>query len=155
MTMPKYFDQFGLKEPKDRLQTIFAFSEGQLGSTAWEIINKDKNRMTSFMLAMGAAEDIVPALGTYDLGWAVEEAAKSEDRALVVDVGGGKGQALKAILRDTPGLPRHRCVLEDLPEIIEENKQNDPDLAGIQMVGMDFHSDQPVKGQLTVFRTVV
>lgn len=76
----------------------------------------------------------------------MEEAAKPDHRALVVDVGGGEGQALKVILRDTPGLPRNRCVLEDLPEIIEENKQqNELDLASVQMVGMDFHSEQPVK----------
>lgn len=101
----------------------------------------------TFMLAIASREDVVPALGTYDLSWAVEEAAKPDGRALVVHVGGGKGQDLEALLRDTPVLPRNRCVLEDLPKIIKENKQqNESDLAGVQMVGMDFHSEQLVKG---------
>lgn len=52
LAIPAYFDKFGLKEPTDRLQTIFAFGEGELGSTTWEIIHKDKNRMMTLMLAM-------------------------------------------------------------------------------------------------------
>lgn len=144
--MSKYFDQFGVAtEPKDRLQTILAFAEGRLGSTAWEIHHSSEERLQVFMLAMGSIEEEMPPLGAYDLSWAVREVEKSADRALVVDVGGGKGQALKGILKVTPGLPRNRCVLEDLPEVVEANKQ-DADLADVQMVAMDFHNEQPIKG---------
>jgi hypothetical protein len=106
--------------------------------------------MMTFMLAMASSEDVVLALGTYDLSWAVdpvEEAAKPDGRALVVHVGGGKGQDLEALLRDTPVLPRNRCVFQDLPKTIKKHKQqNESDLAGVQTVGMDFHSEQLVKG---------
>jgi hypothetical protein len=150
--MPRYFDRFGLAtEPKDRLQSVLAFSEGRLGSTVWEIVNSSEQRLNVFMLAMAAVEEQMPALGgDYDLGWVVEEASKSAadpDRVLVVDVGGGKGQALKGILKATPGLPPSRCVLEDLPEVVEAAGRDDAELAGVQMVAVDFFKEQPVKGK--------
>ncbi|KAK4239080.1 O-methyltransferase-domain-containing protein [Achaetomium macrosporum] len=152
VAMPKYFDQFGLAtEPKDRLQTVLAFSEGRLGSTVWEIINSSEQHLKVSMLAMAAVEEQMPALGSYDLSWAVEEARKSADRVLVVDVGGGKGQALKGIFQATPGLPRHRCVLEDLPEVVETAGRDDAELADVQMVAVDFFKEQPVKGALVYY----
>jgi hypothetical protein len=146
--MPKYFDHFGLDaEPKDRRQTVFAFAEGRLGDTVWDICNSSEERLQIATLAMAAAEEQMPPLGVYDLSWVVEEATRSEDRALVVDVGGGRGQALKGIFKVTPGLPRHRCVLEDLPEVIEATKLDYAELADVQMVAMDFFKEQPVKGK--------
>ncbi|KAK3308970.1 O-methyltransferase-domain-containing protein [Chaetomium strumarium] len=152
VAMPRYFDRFGLAaEPMDRLQSVLAFSEGRLGATVWEIANSSEQRLRVFMLAMAAVEEQLPAIGDYDLGWAVQEASRSADRALVVDVGGGKGQALKGIFRATPGLPRHRCVLEDLPEVVEAAGRDDAELAGVQMVAVDFFKEQPVKGALVYY----
>jgi hypothetical protein len=146
--MPKYFDQYGItEEPKDRLQTIVAFAEGRLGSTAWDIHHSSEERLRVFMLAMGVIEEQMPALPAYDLSWAVAEVAKSADRPLVVDVGGGRGQALKGIWKATPGIPSSRCVLEDLPEVVEAAKREDPAMADVQTVAVDFFKEQPVKGK--------
>ncbi len=146
--MPKYFDHFGLAaEPTDRLQTVLAFAENRLGSTVWDISHSSPERLEVFMLAMAGVEHLMPALGAYDLGWAVAEAARSQDRVLVVDVGGGRGQALKGILAVTPGLPQSRCVLEDLPEVVEAARREDAELAEVQMVVVDFFREQPVKGK--------
>lgn len=98
LAIPAYFNKFGPKERTDRLQTIFAFGEGELGSTAWEIIHNGKSRMMTFTPAMASSEDVVPGLGTCYLSCAVEEAAKPDDRALVVDVGGERGRRLRLSL---------------------------------------------------------
>jgi hypothetical protein len=145
--MPKYFDQFGIVEPKDRSNTIYAFAEGRLGSTVWDINHADEHRLKTITLAMGSVEEMLPALGLYDLSWVVQEAAKAEDRPLVVDVGGGRGQALKGMFAATPGLPRNRCVLEDLPEVVEAVRKEDAEMAEVKMVGIDFFKEQPVKGK--------
>jgi hypothetical protein len=146
--MPRYFDQFGLAtEPTDRRQTVVAFAEDRLGSTVWDINHSSEERLQVFMIAMAGIEELMPPLGAYDLSWAVEEGTKSDDRALVVDVGGGRGQALKGIFKATPGLPQHRCVLEDLPEVVEAARRDDPELAEVRMVAMDFFKEQPVKGK--------
>ncbi|KAL2173818.1 S-adenosyl-L-methionine-dependent methyltransferase [Thermothelomyces heterothallicus CBS 202.75] len=150
--MPEYFDRFGLgTEPADRLQTVRAFAEDRLGSTVWEILHSSEERLRVFMLAMGVIEEQMPPLPAYDLGWAAEAAGRDVDRPLLVDVGGGRGHALLGILKLTPGLPAHRCVLEDLPEVVEAARREVPELAEVQMVAMDFHKEQPVRGALVYY----
>ena len=151
--MPSYFTRFGLTEPTDRHNTVIAFAASALGSTLWEIVNQSPARLSTFMLAMGAAEAQMPPLGPYDLSWVVERAraTENEERAVIVDVGGGKGQALKGMLAVTEGLRelRGRCVLEDLEEVVEAMREGEGggELEGVKLVGMDFHKEQPVKGQ--------
>ncbi|KAK3329856.1 S-adenosyl-L-methionine-dependent methyltransferase [Apodospora peruviana] len=154
--MPKFFTETGLKEPTGRLNTAYAYGQGQPGATVWEIMGQDKERMGNFMMAMGDLTQNWPFLGTYDLSWAVSHVDdKDEDggqRALLVDVGGSRGHAIKAIIEATPGLPASRCVLEDLPEVVDAVKKSaDPDLGEVRLVGMDFHAEQPVKGALVYF----
>ena len=38
-------------------------------------------------------------------------------------------------------------MLEDLPEVVEAARREDPELADVQMVVMDFFKEQPVKGK--------
>jgi len=151
--MPAYFDQFGLKEPTGRLDTVSAFAFGQLGRSVWDILSDHPDRLRNMMLAMVAMEQIFPSLGSYDFSWALA-ASKDNDRAVLVDVGGGKGQAVRAILQATPGLPAHRCVVEDLPQVVEGAKSSadsDLEMADVRFVGMDFHAEQPVKGALAYY----
>lgn len=156
--MPKYFDRFGLTaEPTDRLQTVLAFAEGRLGSTVWDIQHADEERLRVFMMAMGVIEEQMPPLGAYDIGWVVKETARQpadDQRPLLVDVGGGRGHALKGILKLTPDLPANRCVLEDLPEVVEAARREVPELVDVQMVAMDFHKEQPVKSK-DLFHTTI
>lgn len=104
--------------------------------------------MRTFMQAMDAAEESWPTLGTYNLDWIVPKASEFPERALVVDVGGGKGHCLKNMCKAIPGLAMKRCVLEDLPEVLEQAKKlDDPVLRDAQLVPVDFHKEQPVKGE--------
>ena len=70
-------------------------------------------------------------------------------------MGGGAGHALQAIVKATPGLPMSRCVVEDLEAVVEEAKAKATDeLKEAQFVAMDFHSEQPVKGEPKAATTV-
>lgn len=151
--MPSYFTQHGLREPVGRHNTIFAHAAGSPDATVWDIMNRDHDRMVDFMLGMSAFEEVYPAAGSYDFGWAVKKATAESggddgnDRTVLVDVGGGKGHAVKAIRAETPGLRAEWCVVEDLPAVIEQAKaMDDPELRGARFVGMDFHEEQPIKG---------
>jgi hypothetical protein len=149
--MTKYFDQYGLKEPTSKLDTIFAYAFNQLGTPVYEILSSDQGRPKNMMLAMSSMEQAYPSLGTYDLSWAVES-TNINTRPVLVDVGGGKGQSLKAMISATPGLTPYHCVLEDLPQVIEAARSGaDTELAGARFVGIDFHNEQPVKGALVYF----
>ena len=59
-------------------------------------------------------------------------------------MGGAKGHTLDAICKQTPGLPIERCVLQDLPEVIDHAKGT---VVGPQLISMDFFNEQPTKGK--------
>jgi len=98
----------------------------------------------------------MPIAGIYDFGWvvALAESDLSSDRPVFVDVGGGKGQAIKAITKEFPGLPTHRCVLQDRPEVIKSVEAlAEPEIKTVQKMAIDFHKEQPVKGMLSYIPT--
>ncbi|OAQ87289.1 cytochrome b561/ferric reductase transmembrane [Purpureocillium lilacinum] len=144
---PAYFDQYGRKEPTGRYDTIHAFAAGDPKLTVWEHTNRDPVKKSYFMTAMMAMASRMPTTGSYNFAWVLDKMHEAPDRALVVDVGGGKGHALQAIQKVTPGLPMSRCVVEDLQAVVDEAKKTATgELADAQYVSMDFHSEQPVKG---------
>ncbi|RYP62896.1 hypothetical protein DL770_009505 [Monosporascus sp. CRB-9-2] len=147
--MPQYFDTYGMREPSGRLHSIKAFAEGHPELTATEIMYRQPERVANMALAMSSMENMYPLSGIYNYEWVARRAAESSDRPLVVDVGGAKGHTLEAICKDTPGLPLDRCVLEDLPEVIEVAKgMSSENKLRPQMIDMDFHKEQPIKGAL-------
>lgn len=118
--------------------------------TYYDILRADPARRETFMKAMLPLEESMPIGGVYDFSWVVAHAHAEPDpaRILLVDVGGGKGQAIKAIHKEFPGLPLSRCLLQDLPEVIETVRAlGDPTMQELQTMGIDFHREQPVKGE--------
>ena len=67
------------------------------------------------------------------------------ERALVVDIGGGRGHDLMLFQKRFPDAPG-KLVLEDLPSVIDE-AASDLNACGIQGVKYDFFKEaNPVKG---------
>lgn len=150
--MPEYFEKYGRKEPQTTNHVPMSFAYGKPDLSFYELLAEDDAWVGSFLKGMAHVESRMPVTaGIYDFSWLVAEAnaQPDSDRAVLVDVGGGKGGAIKAIHREFPGLPIHRFVLEDRPETIEAGRALDePELAGVRRVALDFHKDQPVKGAL-------
>ncbi len=146
--MPMYFERYGTAvEPKDGLKTILAFAEDLLGPSGCDAGHTSAERLKILMLSRETVKFQI-SQAAYDLGWVVDEAARSPDRVLVVDVGGSGGHALKRIFAHTPELPRHRCVLEDEHEVVEVVRQsNDADLAGVRKIGTHLSREQPTPGK--------
>lgn len=157
--MPEYFEQYGRKEPQTTNHVPMSFAYGKPDLSFYEIVGEEEAWVGSFLKGMAHVESRMPVTaGIYDFSWLVAEASRSQsqsqpdsvDRAVLVDVGGGKGGAIKAIHREFPALPIHRFVLEDRPETLEAGRlllDEDPELEGVQRVALDFHRDQPVKGE--------
>ncbi|KAK0652099.1 S-adenosyl-L-methionine-dependent methyltransferase [Cercophora newfieldiana] len=151
LASPAYFAKYGLREPTCRKNSLFSFGHGKPGVSVWEVINSSPERTANCIEAMKMMDLTYPFLAPYDLTWAVET-AKLSDRPVVVDVGGGSGHALKEIVKVTPGLTMERCVLQDLPKIVDAAKAAaDPELKGVKFAGMDFHAEQPVKEALVYY----
>ena len=89
--------------------------------------------------------------GIYDFTWVGKQGQEAKsDRTLIVDVGGGKGQALKAILEGNTMLPPSRCVLQDRADVIQ-SVVDGGDAAGVlrstrKQVASLFN-EQPTKGE--------
>jgi hypothetical protein len=149
--LPSYFEKYGRNEPSaiNHIPTSFLAGEPELGF--FEQLHKNPARAKNFMRAMAIPTRRTPTIGMYEPDWVVEKAAAEgqQSRPVWVDVGGSKGHTLLLFLQAYPGLPASRCVVQDLPEVIESARKSitDEKLHEVQWVPMDFHHEPPVKGQ--------
>lgn len=145
--MKSYFAEYGRREPSGQRHTMMAYTMGDPSLTVWEHMNRDPARMKDFMSAMSAVATPMGGLEAYDFSWVVDAGEREPDRTLVVDVGGGRGHSLEAILKATPGLDMSRCVVQDLPLVIDEARELViGERTKARFVGMDFHAEKPVEG---------
>ncbi|KAI4636625.1 hypothetical protein J4E83_001580 [Alternaria metachromatica] len=145
-----YFEANGLAEPARSNRSPGGFALGMPDKTAYEIMAAIPGLATRMNGAMAIDGDI-PVTGVYDFGWVAAFAAGNvgSERELIVDVAGGKGQALKAILEETPAIPAARCVLQDQPHVIAEAEEEHKDsavLGPVKKIGHSIFGEQPTKG---------
>ena len=146
---PQYFEKFGLTEPKHNNFVPSTFAWGCEEKNFWEMMDLFPKRAKTFNQSMATLDEVLPVTGMYDYSWIGEYAEKGEDkeRALIVDVGSGKGQALKRIMSTVPQIPGSRLVMQDRPPVIKEVEESgDKALEGVVKQGHDFFQEQPVKG---------
>lgn len=150
---PKFFEKYGPHVPAGETKVPFCFPDGVDGKlTYWELIaQRGADNVDRFGRAMQGLQTYAwPYTGIYDFGWVAEYAKTNADRPLILDIGGGFGQMIRAVLEETPAIPRNRCYLQDRPEVIEPittKSASDPVLKDVQKVVVNFHKEQPVKGK--------
>lgn len=150
---PEYFGEHGLAEPKKANVTPWGLSWGHPDKTNYEVFALFPEKALPFNASMKVGVADMPITGMYDFSWIGRYAAggddgENNDRTLLVDVGGGMGQALKAILAENADIPAERCALQDRPETIDEVlKEADSALSKVQKFGASFHGEEPVKGK--------
>lgn len=107
-------------------------------------------RLHAFQAGLAFADASIPLAGYYDFGKLNTEG----DRPILVDVGGGGGQAIVQIMNAHPELPAEKFVLQDLKEPIELARAGSFLPKGVQTMEHDFWTPQPVKGRwlITVFQ---
>ncbi|KAJ8117401.1 hypothetical protein OPT61_g1400 [Boeremia exigua] len=98
----------------------------QLGAATnlgfWEYLGAEPERMALFSAGMRAGTTIGcgRASGAFPFGVALADCGEKD--VAVVDIGGGRGQALEAIKKDWKGV-RGRLVLQDLPHVVKDGAQ--------------------------------
>ncbi|KAF2819222.1 S-adenosyl-L-methionine-dependent methyltransferase [Ophiobolus disseminans] len=146
---PEYFSAHGPAEPKEADKAPYGLAVGRPNETLYQILDTMPEKSAAFNATMALALAEMPATGTYDFSWVGAHAAstKQDERVLIVDVGGGQGQIIKAILEETPAIPPQRCVLED-----QSDEAVHADTTGViekvQRRVTSFFEEQPVKGAL-------
>lgn len=117
------------------------YRHGTEGKSVFETLAQQPDTLAVFGRVLKAAAILKPFVGIYP--W--ERLADSDpQRHLFVDIGGGHGHAIAAILAAQPDLPASGFVLQELPNVIEQAKQTLP--AGVQLQSHDFFTPNPVKG---------
>jgi hypothetical protein len=147
VVLPAYFNAYGRREPTGPNHLPSSFLEGQPELQYSQVLNQDPSRRKTFLHAMSINHRRVPTTGMYDLTWVVAKAHQDPNRPIWVDIGGGKGYTVKVFREAFPGLPAAQCVVQDLPEVVEEaRKLDDQELREVHFVAFDFHKDRPVPG---------
>lgn len=124
-----------------------SFAWGHPDLDFWQAISKSPQRLLAFNQSMNTLDEVLPVTGMYDFGW-IAKVETPEDRPLIVDVGGGKGQALKRIMAEFPEISPKRLVLQDRDEVIEEViRTNEAGFEEVTKIPHDFFQPNPVKGK--------
>lgn len=157
MVFPKYFERYGRVEPTQQRGSPWTFSRGQPDKTIWEIMQEDPDEVEGFAKSMRVSSGFYPVPGPYDFSWIADHPIEDKSRPLLVDVGGSDGEVLLSILRNTPGLSAERCVLQDLPHVLDDvaMTRQEEEIKALKKVPIDFFREGPVKGELSRILTDV
>jgi hypothetical protein len=117
------------------------YRHGTEGKSVFETLAQNPENLAIFGRILKASANLKPFTGIYP--W--ERLADADPkRPLFVDIGGGPGHAIGAVLAAHPNLPASGFVLQELPKVIELAKQILS--AGVQLQAHDFFTPNPVKG---------
>ena len=95
--LPEYFRTHTHDALFDLKKSHFAHAFGLEGMTYYEAISQDPDRFNIFNMTMAQMEAQVPVLGMYPFRSLRTEVKAEKERPFIVDIGGGRGQALLAI----------------------------------------------------------
>ncbi|KAH8775107.1 O-methyltransferase-domain-containing protein [Hyaloscypha finlandica] len=140
-SVPGYFHKYGFKSPEDFKNVPFTFAHGTQDEDFFDLLVKDENKLKIFNDAMA----IMAVLGLKPLGslFAFDKLVPNEDGVALVDIGGGKGQMLKAIQEAYPKM-KGKLVLEDLKVVLDGGVVVSED---VKLQTYDFFKEvQPIKG---------
>lgn len=108
----------------------FAFLVGHEGKTYYEIRNLDPTKSSLWNVAVQRFSDHPPYTGIFPFKKYEAEIEKEPERPFVVDIGGGRGQALLAIKRHLKSSVGGRFIFQDLPAVLESFALDDLDSIG-------------------------
>lgn len=144
-TLPEYFKTHAPEDVYDLTKSPFAYSVGKEGRSYYEVLNDDVEQRNIWNVALQSAEKNFPIRGMFPFESLKEQVEKEPERAFVVDIGGGRGQALLAIQKDCPGGFGGKMILQDLPIVIDSLKPEE--IPNIEATVHDLFTPQPVKSE--------
>jgi hypothetical protein len=144
-SVPGYYHKYGFKSPEDFKNVPFTYAHGTEDEDFFDILYKDPEKLASFNNAM----TIMAVLGLKSLGslYAFDKLEPNADGIALVDIGGGKGQMLQAVIEAYPEM-KGKCVLEDLKVVLDDGVVVGEEVA---LQPYDFFKEvQPIEGTPTI-----
>ena len=116
------------------------------GSDVWTWYDQNPEAARQFESAMSIQENFPPEMTPpYPFADGPDGIKTDPDAVTFVDIGGGRGQATKAVKQAYPGIPG-RFIVQDLPFTIEKLDAAETKQAGFEAMAHNFFEPQPIKG---------
>jgi len=143
--LPEYFKSHQPDDLLDLKKSPYACAKGKEGKTYYDVLDEDATvrPIWNTTLAMMAAN--MPITGMFPFASLKEQVEREPERPLIVDIAGGRGQALLKIRDDLSGAFSGRMILQDLPSVIESLAAED--IPDIEKMAYDAFAPQPVKSK--------
>lgn len=146
ITMPKYCNTHEPKELYDIRKSPFAFTAGMEGMTYYQVLDTDPKQRGLWNITLQNMAKNFPVLGMFPFhDLTALQTQGSQGRPYIVDVGGGRGQALLAIQDECKKVFSGRLVLQDTTAVIDTLQPDD--IPGIKPMVYDVFTPQPIKGK--------
>jgi hypothetical protein len=148
MSFPEYFKTKTSEELIDLRKTPYSCAYDREGKTFYEVLTETPERLDMFNKAMMQQEASLPTLGMFPFISLKEQVEAEPERAFVVDIGGGRGQSLLLIQKETSNGfgTSTKMILQDRPAVLDTIPQEM--VPGIEKMPYDFYTPQPVKSKL-------
>ena len=142
--LPQFLQRTHLQNPED-----YAHSAWQLGHHTelglWEFLSEDPQRMRIFSSGMRSLATVANSdVGPYPFAQELNAEPLAADEIVLVDVGGGYGQALERIKQDFPNLKGRLC-LQDQQHVIQDARAKGLSI-DIETQAMSFFQPNPIRG---------
>ena len=150
-TMPQFLESTNYQNPTDYNSGAFQYGHRtKLGP--FEYVKEDPERAKVYNSAVQSRATIGDArksAGSFPYDQVIGEGEFMDSDVMIVDVGGGRGQALTAIKQVFPNL-KGRMILQDQPDVIEDAKASGlPSF--IEAMAASFFELQPITGMEDIF----
>ncbi|AEO63490.1 uncharacterized protein THITE_2041488 [Thermothielavioides terrestris NRRL 8126] len=149
LALPDYFKTHKPEELYDPKKSPYCFSVGKEGKTFYEAIDENPERRNIWNVSIQIFEKNMPVSGMFPWESLKAQVEKEPERAFVVDVAGGRGQALLKLQEAIPGAYGGKLILQDLPIVIDTLKPED--IPNIEPMAYDMFTPQPVKNAHVYF----
>lgn len=121
MTLPEYFKT---KTPEDLInlrKAPYSCAYGSEGKTFYEVLTEKPERLNIFNKAMMQQEASLPILGMFPFTLLKQQVEAEPERASIVDIGGGRGQCLLMIQKETSNVfgTSSKMILQDRPPVLD------------------------------------
>lgn len=143
--IPDYVKTHKPEDLYDIRKSPFSFMTGHEGKTYYEVIDMNPQQRHLWNTTLQNMEKNFPILGMFPFRSLEEQVRAEPQRPFIVDVGGGRGQALRALQKNCGGSYGSRLILQDLPIVIDSLDTSK--LPGIEPMKYDIFTPQPVKSK--------
>jgi hypothetical protein len=141
-----YLKSHSAKDSQDATKVPYVWALGKEGKTYYEALEEDPTVSDAWHKGMIMIESTQPVTGMFPFK-SMQAAVESEPhRPFVVDVGGGRGNALTSIMKECGGSFGAKVILQDMTEVLEGK---DPvRVNGVENMPHNFYDNQPVSSKL-------